>query len=208
MAKRNSSNKPPPQMVLPAETMEDLRDATGTEHFHLQLQLINQVYGTLWLPDGLSDAERTTRIQAAIAILEGIKPKDEIEGMLATQMVATHNAAMECLRRAMNPGHSFAGIDQSFKYAAKLLSIYSRQIETLNKHRGKGQQKVTVEHVHVESGGQAIVGHVETGGGAAKGNREKKSDPNAISDDPGETIDMDLSEMDRTAAESTKKRKS
>jgi hypothetical protein len=33
--------------------------------------------------------------------------------------------------------------------------------DPLNGHRGKGQQKVTVEHVHVHSGGQAIVGTVE-----------------------------------------------
>jgi hypothetical protein len=37
----------------------------------------------------------------------------------------------------------------------------------LGSHRGKGQQKVTVEHVHVHSGGQAVVGAVTTttGGG-------------------------------------------
>jgi hypothetical protein len=34
-------------------------------------------------------------------------------------------------------------------------------LEALNRHRGKGQQKMTVEHVHVHSGGQAIVGTVE-----------------------------------------------
>jgi hypothetical protein len=27
-------------------------------------------------------------------------------------------------------------------------------LDALNRHRGKGQQKVTVEHVHVHSGGQ------------------------------------------------------
>jgi hypothetical protein len=36
---------------------------------------------------------------------------------------------------------------------------------TLNRHRGKGQQKVTVEHVHVHEGGGAIVGNVESRGG-------------------------------------------
>ncbi len=45
------------------------------------------------------------------------------------------------------------------------MSIYARQIEVLDKHRGKGQQKVTVENVNVEPGGQAIVGHLETGRG-------------------------------------------
>ena len=36
-------------------------------------------------------------------------------------------------------------------------------LDALNKHRGKGQQKVTVEHIHVAAGAQAIVGNVETG---------------------------------------------
>jgi hypothetical protein len=43
----------------------------------------------------------------------------------------------------------------------------------LNRHRGKGQQKVTVEHVHVHSGGQAVVGLVGTPGG---GDRAKSED--------------------------------
>jgi hypothetical protein len=42
-----------------------------------------------------------------------------------------------------------------------------------NRHRGKGQQKVTVEHVHVHSGSQAVVGVVETPEG---GNRPKSED--------------------------------
>jgi hypothetical protein len=33
--------------------------------------------------------------------------------------------------------------------------------EALNRHRGKGQQKGTVEHVHIYEGEQAIVGKVE-----------------------------------------------
>jgi hypothetical protein len=37
-------------------------------------------------------------------------------------------------------------------------------LESLNRHRGKGAQKVTVEHVHVHEGGQAIVGNVQNPG--------------------------------------------
>jgi hypothetical protein len=33
-------------------------------------------------------------------------------------------------------------------------------LEALNRHRGKGQQKMTVEHVHVQPGGKALVGVV------------------------------------------------
>jgi hypothetical protein len=44
--------------------------------------------------------------------------------------------------------------------AIKLLRTYTKQMEALQRYRGKGQQKVTVEHVRVHSGGQAIVGTV------------------------------------------------
>jgi hypothetical protein len=35
-------------------------------------------------------------------------------------------------------------------------------LEALNHHRGKGQQNMKAEHVHVHSGGQAVVGMVGT----------------------------------------------
>lgn len=71
---------------------------------------------------------------------------------------------MECLRRAMLPEQTVAGRDQNLKHATKLMSLYERQLAALDKRRGRGQQKVTVEHVHVAPGGQAIVGSVTTGG--------------------------------------------
>lgn len=112
-----------------------------------------------------------------MAALKGIAPRNEMEGMLAAQMVSTHNAAMECLRRAMLEGQSFEGRDQNLKHAARLMGIYERQLAALDKHRGKGQQKITVEHVTVEAGGQAIVGTVETRGeGTANDTKEKHRD--------------------------------
>ena len=44
--------------------------------------------------------------------------------------------------------------------ATKLLRTYTMQVEALQHYRGKGQQKIRVEHVHVHSGGQAIVGAI------------------------------------------------
>ena len=44
--------------------------------------------------------------------------------------------------------------------ANKLSRTFMMQIEALNRYRGKGQQKMTVEHVHINSGGQAIIGNV------------------------------------------------
>lgn len=123
-------------------------------------------------------------------MLRGIKPMDMIENMLATQMVATHSAALECLRRAMLTNQTFAGFEQSLKHAAKLMSIYARQVETLNKHRGKGQQKVTVEHVHVAAGGQAMVGHIETSPKPSISSDPAKAAPKAIAHMPQEPFEV------------------
>jgi len=132
-----------------------------------------------------SDAEeRATKTCATIGALAGIGPRDEIEGMLAAQMIAAHNAAMECYRRAMLANQTYHGREQSLKFAAKLSNATAKLQAALDKHRGKGQQKVTVEHVHVHQGGQAIVGNVDTGGGAKskKGDQPHEQDR---SDDAG-----------------------
>ena len=81
--------------------------------------------------------------------------------MLAAQILASHNAAMECYRRAMISEQTFEGRRENLNPANELSRTHATLLEALNRHRGKGQQKVTVEHVHVHSGGQAIVGNVE-----------------------------------------------
>jgi len=131
----------------------------------------------LWL--GQSDQDETTKqFEATVAALIGIKPRDELEGMLAAQMVATHNAAMECFRRAMIPEQTFEGRRESLNQANKLIHSYTTLIEALDRHRGKGQQHVTVEHVHVNEGGQAIVGTVNSRGrGVSKKNEEQPHAP-------------------------------
>jgi hypothetical protein len=103
------------------------------------------------------------KIARAIELYEDMKPADGLEGMLAIQMVGTHHAALECLRRAAVPEQTFASRDMNLKHATKLMALYAQQVAALDKHRGKGQQKVTVEHVHVAAGGQAIVGNIEAG---------------------------------------------
>jgi hypothetical protein len=103
----------------------------------------------------------------------GVPPRDELEGMLGAQMIATHNAAMECFRRAMLKEQSFEGRRQGLEFANKLVRSYAALMETLDKHRGKGQQVVRVEHVTVNAGGQAIVGAVSQGGGDGAGTDEQ-----------------------------------
>jgi hypothetical protein len=159
---------------------------TGSADENRALVLFRQAASTVWSSAAHSQEQRSKNIQAVIAALEGLAPSDELEGMLAAQNVATHNAAMECLRQAMIEEQTFEGREQSLKNAAKLLGVYTRQVEALDKHRGRGQQKITVEHVTVNAGGQAIVGNVEAGaaGAGAAGNAAAGADRPALTHDP------------------------
>jgi hypothetical protein len=131
------------------------------------------------------DAERTHERQvASLSLLAGISPNDEFEGMLAAQLLASHNAAMECYRRAMIAEQTFEGRKENLAQANKLSRTHATLLEALNRHRGKGQQKVTVEHVHVHNGGQAIVGNVQGGGVLTK----SENQPHALGYAPGETL--------------------
>jgi hypothetical protein len=132
-------------------------------------RIANDTVQTLWLKN--SDEETKARqLSAAVAGLVGIAPKDELEGMMAAQLIAAHSAAMECYRRAMIPDQTFQGRQEALNQANKLSRSFATLLEALNRHRGKGQQKVTVEHVHVHAGGQAIVGNVN---GPGEGDQSK-----------------------------------
>jgi hypothetical protein len=135
--------------------------------------LANQTIRTLWFFEN-SDAEEIRRQRhAAVDALVGIKPGDELEGMIAAQLIAAHNAAMECYRRAMIGEQTFEGRRDNLAQANKLSRTYATLVEALNRHCGKGQQKVTVEHVHVHAGGQAVVGVIAPPGG---GDQSKSKD--------------------------------
>ena len=104
--------------------------------------------------------------------------------MLAAQLIASHSASMDCYRIGMN-SQTLEARREYFNQANKLSRTYTTLLESLNRHRGKGQQKVTVEHVHVHEGGQAIVGNVEAGGGVATKSKEQ---PHALANAPGATM--------------------
>jgi hypothetical protein len=123
-------------------------------------------------------------INRALAAVAGIGARDETEAMLATQMVATHVAATRLLGR-LKGTQTIPQQDSVGSLAVKLLRTYAMQMEALARYRGKGQQKISVEHVHVYPGGQAIVGAVIPGGGGSEKSEERAHATRAISYEPG-----------------------
>jgi hypothetical protein len=104
-------------------------------------------------PDGLN---------FMLAVVKGVEPRDEIEAMLASQMAAVHMASMTFARRLAHVDtiRQQDGAERAFN---KLTRTFAIQADTLKRYRSAGHRRVTVEHVTVNDGGQAIVGSVSAG---------------------------------------------
>jgi protein-S-isoprenylcysteine O-methyltransferase Ste14 len=100
-----------------------------------------------------------------LAFIEGAKPRDEIESALVIQMACTHAAAMAVLGRLGGAHGSDRNIAAKASAAARLLRAYAAQVEALRRLRNGGSQFVRVEHVHVNEGGQAVIGNVRSRAG-------------------------------------------
>lgn len=101
-----------------------------------------------------------------MAVVRSVDPRDGLEALLATQMGAIHAATMMMARR-LNLVENIPQQDAAERALNKLARTFATQMEALKRYRTSGQQKVTVEHVTVNAGGQAIVGAVTTGGGGS-----------------------------------------
>lgn len=174
-AKKPAAPKPPgpPRLKLGDRTESGSFRAAPDSDDHVRwLAEVEACFGTkgagamMLLAQTLdaADGDRTDKMaergNESLAIIADMAPRDAIEAMLATQMFGVHRAAMICLRRAMLADQPFEIADALRNQAGRLLRTFAHQTEALARHRGKGQQKVVVEHVHVYPGGTANVGVV------------------------------------------------
>ena len=107
-----------------------------------------------------------------LSVIRGIAPKDEVEAMLAAQMAAIHAATMTFARR-LNHADNIPRQDSAERVFNKLARTFAVQVEALKRYRTGGEQKVTVQHVTVHQGGQAIVGSVSPAPPGGEGHVEK-----------------------------------
>lgn len=93
------------------------------------------------------------------AIFAELELRDAIEAMLVAQMATTHVVMTTLAERASFLTQS--DIRESCERSMTRLSrTFIAQMDAFKKYRAKAQQKVRVERVNVENGGQAIVGGV------------------------------------------------
>jgi hypothetical protein len=100
-------------------------------------------------------------MNGALAMIEAAAPRDEIEAALAVQMACTHTAAMAVLAKLDVAFATEQRVAAFGSAAARLMRAFATQVEVLRRLRNGGQQVVRVEHVHVNEGGQALIGNVK-----------------------------------------------
>ena len=142
--------------AAPKLDLDPVSRATGSGDRVLSLKLLGQAGETA--PGATKDVQGTAK--ATMALLQAIGPQNPLEGVLATQMVGVHNATMHCLGRVTSLSQVPEVASRYADLAGKLARTFTAQIEALNRLRGHGQQKIVVEHVRVEPGGQAFVGNM------------------------------------------------
>ena len=160
-----------------------LQDLFGTVGTSFPISQLNHVLTLARDVEGQYDA---VKINSMLAAIEAVRPADEVQGMIAVQMVATHELAMSILRRAARVDQ-IPQFDSAANMAVKLMRTFTMQVEALAKLQRGGEQVVRVVHVH--PGGQAVIGNVTAGSKPAGGggSEENGNQPHAKGELPAPT---------------------
>src|SRR5215204_5847670 len=129
----------------------ELRALGGGKHDEWNQHLTAQLAGALPEAHGSMTAATVKGSLGALTGQIGIDPQDPVEGMLSAQMIAANAAALDLYRRAWIPEQSFEASTRYLALAEKAARTLARLSEALDRHRGKGQQQITVKHVTVNA---------------------------------------------------------
>jgi hypothetical protein len=147
-------------------------NSVGTEAFMrgLLLQLAEATANS----QSLSPERDQEAVNFCLPILQGIKPNDEIETLLAIQMAITHWAFIRMATKHARTTNPLS--EQMYeKQVNRFARTFAAQMQSLKVYRAKGKQSIVVKHVTVSHGGQAIIGNVKRGARGAQKKLEATS---------------------------------
>ncbi len=132
-----------------------LMEALGTDEF-------NFAFGLLWqLGRAASSGGKVdvAKLNFMLSVIRGQKPKDEIEAMLLAKIAIVDGVVTKFAERlqAARTHPELDSAERAFNRSARTLIAL---VEGLKRYRTGGEQKVTVQNVSIQEGGQAIVGNV------------------------------------------------
>jgi hypothetical protein len=151
VSKSGSSRSVVPDYLDETTGWHALMHALGTDDPDFAHGLVHQLAGT-------ASADQTA-INFLLSVIKNIVPRDHSEAMLAAQMAAVHQETMASASR-LRQAQNMAQVDNAERSFSRLSRTFIAQLNALKQYRTGGEQKVTVHHVSVAEGGQAIVGNV------------------------------------------------
>ncbi len=118
---------------------------------------------TAQIIDALADHHYGDAIGFVLSVIKNQRPRDHMERMLVTQGAVAYLKAMG-FAEELSPG----GMDDEARpeFALKATigfnRVFASSLSVLKQYRSGGEQRVTVRHVSVSDGAQAIVGNVNS----------------------------------------------
>jgi hypothetical protein len=94
-----------------------------------------------------------------LSVVDGFTPKDRVETLIVVQIAEVHAACMRYARQ-LALSDNLTQQDITERGFNRLTRTFATLVETFQRYRTGGDQKVTVQQVSVSDQGQAIVGNV------------------------------------------------
>jgi hypothetical protein len=95
--------------------------------------MVRSTLASLPLDPDAPEEDTAADLNAAVCALRSLRPRDPAEAMLAARIVSAHHAAMECFRRAAQPGISDITALRLHNKAISLASLAMRTQRELQK---------------------------------------------------------------------------
>ena len=157
-----------PTVTCPEDPVGAAKGTTGLADFSTALQMVSRVADVRAIPPTSQPNAEVTHFREASNRMHALAPADGIEGMTAALLVAVQDAALVALRDSTHSDR-YDHRASSAGRADRLLSAFVKLGDFRARLRGGGtMQRVTVEHVTVTAGGQAVIGAVTGAGGGTK----------------------------------------
>ena len=109
--------------------------------------------------------EMNDAVALGVDIANTVQASNTAEKLIAHEIAVAHKMAMEHARRSQSTHPDPAMEFKHLQACAKMMAQVREGVLTLQRLKAAGPQSVTVQHVHVNAGGQAVVGNVQRGSG-------------------------------------------
>ena len=151
------------------------RLARGVEMVNSEVVPRNQGYlkDTLADPDLAAVESSETRgrlllgndiVALGVDVSNTVKAANTAEKLVAHEIALAHKVAMEQARRAQRERDPAIELKR-LQISARMMATVQQGVLTLLRLKTGGTQNVVVQHVYVESGGQAVMGNIQAGQG-------------------------------------------